>query len=159
MKKILLTFVLIFSLLFTAGCKKEKEFTMDGLKVTLDSSFVKREQIGVVLAAVSTDKIFTANRQEKSQFGSSYTLSDYYDACLMSINLTGEHEEYKDEEGNIKFLYGYYNNTADEQEYGYMLVVLEGNDYFYAVNFGTYSDKLDSNKDKFLNWAKTIVVE
>lgn len=163
MRKIVVVMLTLILGLSLTGCfgSKEKEFEGTGLKVTLNSSFKETEYLGIQMALQTKDHIFTSLRESKSllaQYGVD-NLEEYFNAVLSSKNYTAELNEQKDENGKVQFLYGYYGATVDSQDFGYMLVVLEGEDYMYTVNFGCFKKNLEKNKEQYLDWAKTIVVE
>ncbi|VEU80166.1 hypothetical protein [Haploplasma axanthum] len=160
MRKIVVVMLTLILGLSLTGCfgSKEKEFEGTGLKVTLDSSFSKIDVISFQLALQSKDHLFMENREAKSSLPGISNLDEYYNVLLSNTNGSGQNEE-KDEDGNIKFIYGYYTASNDGQNFGYMLVVFEGEDHYYVVNFAGFEKDLEKNKTKFLKWAKTIVVE
>lgn len=162
MKKAVCLMCFLFLVLGLVGCTaKDKQFTGVGLKVTLNSDFKETEIIGAQLALQSTAHLFIANRESKSDVSvyGIYTLSEYYDAVLATKNYVSEQNEFKTEDDEIQFIYGYYEAEVDSIKYGYMLIVLEGKFFYYAANFACFQKNLEKNKETYLNWAKTIEIQ
>lgn len=84
-------------------------------------------------------------------------LEEYIEAMLEDIATASDIEFYTDDD--TEFYYAYYTSTVDGDTFGYMLVVMEGEDHYYVMNFACFANKLDKNKTQYLNWAKTIRVE
>lgn len=160
MKKVMFIFVLVFSMFVLAGCKAEdKEFTGSGITITLNDTFFEKDVVQAPLYLESLNHIFMGLRESKTQLASYNvdTLTEYIDAVLSNAGKNSTVETY-DEDG-ITFMYAYYEATVEDQEFGYMLICMEGTGHFYTMNFGCLKDKLDGYKDQYLDWAKTIIVE
>ncbi|QVK17557.1 hypothetical protein KHQ81_11960 [Mycoplasmatota bacterium] len=100
-----------------------------------------------------------ANRESKtelSRFGIK-TLESYIKAVLKNSNKTATIETY--DKDDLDYKYAYYTSTVGDQTFGYMIVVMEGEDHYYTLNFACLEKKLDDNKDLYIKWAKTITVE
>lgn len=162
MLKRTLSLVLFVALTFSlTACfgPKAKEFSGSGITIELTEEFNVQETVLAPLYLVSVKHIFTGMREAKSElsgYGIS-NLSQYIQAVLTNNNKTGT--IYDDTFDDITFKYAYYNATVDGTEYGYMLIVMEGSNHFYSMNFGCLAKDLDNNKDIYLEWAKTITVE
>ena len=150
-------FMLFFSL--TACIAQEEVFTGEGITVTLTDAFYEVSVEGVPFYLESYNHIFMGLSESKSSLESYgvHDLESYMDAVLDASTKTLEVFSY-DQDG-ITFLYGYYTATVDENDFGYMIVVMEGTDYYYTMNFGCFEKNLEKNKSLFMDWAKTIVVE
>lgn len=164
MKKIYLGLfitILSFGLL---GCSlfgeqaEPQEFSGSGITITLDDSFQKSNTMYVTFYLESFDYIFTGEREEKSLFTGTDidTLEDYAHAVLEYSGNSGT--ELLEAEDSA-YLYAYYTATVEADEFGYMLICMESDNYYYVMNFASFADELDDSKDQFFDWADTIVVE
>jgi hypothetical protein len=163
MKKFtLLLAIFTFAFALSACEAKAKEFTGAGISVTLDESFVEKEVIQAPLYLESMDYIFTGLREgisELSGYGI-HDLEDYIDAVLTN-NGHGNAtiEVINDEDENVSYYYAYYTATVEDMDFGYMLIVMQGDAHYYTMNFGCLESKLDDSKDQFFTWAESITVE
>ncbi|WP_264230141.1 hypothetical protein [Acholeplasma laidlawii] len=159
MRKKILLVVTVLSLLLIAGCSPStKEFSGSGMTVKLNESFVEKEVIQAPLYLESQNHIFMGMRESKTDLASYgiSNLEDYIEAILDNHGKSATVEVYEDED--ITYYYAYYTATVD-REYGYMLFVMEGESYFYSMNFGCLESNLDKNKTQYHNWAKTVIVD
>lgn len=160
MKRRLLLIVAFFFIIMLAGCvKSEKTFSASGVTITLNKSFVEKEVIQAPFYLESKDHLFLASRESKSELSafSITTLESYIKAVLKNANKTATIQTVEEE--NLSYKYAYYTSTVNEQTFGYMLIVMEGKNHFYAMNFACLEKKLEGNKDLYIKWAKTITVE
>ena len=164
MKKVLIITLFIISI-FLGGCNfftpEPKEFSKDGITLTLDESFKENENDLHKVTFASTKVVFTGNYET---LGSNLSIKEYANLCLESINSDEEALEYTDEVTN--FVYSYYTNTVEDVflgkdvTYKYMLVCMKGSNHkYYCMNFGTTENNFDDYKDQMFEWAKTIKVE
>ena len=164
MKKTLLILIFIFSL-FLIGCSfftpEPKEFSKEGITLTLDESFKENTNDIHKVTLASTKVVFTGNYETLS---SNISIKEYASLCLESIDSDEEALEYSDEA--TTFVYSYYLNTVEDVilrqdvTYKYMLVCMKGeSNKYYCMNFGTTENKFDDYKDQIFEWAKTIKVE
>lgn len=157
MKKTLKALMIILLLTMLFGCKDNKKtFEKNGVSITLTDKFIEKEVVQVGFYLESNDHIFMSNRESKytlSQMGVD-NLTDYANLVLSNSGKIGTVLESED-----GYRYAYYESTVGDQTFGYMLLTFEGEDYFYTMNFGCLSKKLDDNKDLYFSWAKTITVE
>jgi len=162
MKKL---FLVLVALLFTFGLtscdlfgNEPLEFSGSGITITLDDSFQETDTMYVSFYLESFDYIFTGEREDKTLFSNTGidNLEDYINAVL-------EYADNEDEEVILSedetFYYAYYTASVDEDEFGYMLICMESDDYYYVMNFGCYENKLDDSKEQFFEWVDTIVIE
>jgi len=162
MKKLFATISCI-ALMFTANAcslfQQDEVFTGSGITITLTSAFTEKETVTVPLYLESMDHIFMGMRESKSSINGIgvYTLSDYIDAVLDANGKTADTISY--DQDDVTFYYAYYSSTVDSIEYGYMMVCMVGESYFYTMNFGCLNKNLEDNKEQYLDWAKTITVE
>ena len=158
--KLLLMVISSLFLFGLTGCASpSKEFSGSGITITLTEEFFEEDIAQAPFYLVSTNHIFMAYNELKSDllYYPIHTLEDYIDAVLTIGKFSSEVYVFND--GKVSFLYAFYSKTIDEVEYGYMLIAMEGEDHFYAMNFGCLESKLDQYKEQYFDWAKTIVVE
>jgi hypothetical protein len=150
-------FVIVLTL--TACGSKPKDFSSAGITITLTEDFIEKEVIQAPLYLESMNHIFMGMRESKSELAvyNISTLRKYIDAVLANGNVNAQIETF-DEDG-IYYLYAYYSATVSEVEYGYMLIVMEGQNHYYSMNFGCLNKNLDKHKDTYFSWAKTIIVD
>ena len=164
MKKVLIITLFIISI-FLGGCNfftpEPKEFSKDGITLTLDESFKENENDLHKVTFASTKALFTGNYETLS---SNLSVKEYATLCLKAIDSSEEVLEYTDD--NTTFAYSYYVNTVEDVflgkdvTYKYMLVCMKGsNNKYYCMNFGTTENNFDDYKDQMFEWAKTIKVE
>jgi hypothetical protein len=159
-KKIFILVVFfIMALMLTACGSNPKEFSGSGISITLTDQFIEKEVIQAPLYLESTNHIFMGMRESKSELEiyNINTLRKYIDAVINNGNVNAEVETFN--EDGVEYLYAYYTATVSEIEYGYMLIVMEGQSHYYSMNFGCLQKNLDDYKDTYFTWAKTIIVE
>lgn len=161
MRKKLMMVLAAFSVILLVGCKslEPKEFTGAGMTIELNDSFIQKEVIQAPLYLESPQHIFMGIRESKSElrgYGVS-TTEQYIGAVLNAHGKTATVEQYN--EGDLSYYYAYYTATVNEQTFGYMLFVLEGESHFYSMNFGCLEKDLEKNKTQYNDWIKTITVE
>jgi len=164
MKKIIKSFLYILLIVLLAGCSlftaKAKDFSGSGMNITLTEDFVKSDNVLAQLYIVSSSHIFMGNGESKSvfiEYGYDLDLTDYANLVLETGKKDADVENYSDSE--IEFKYAYYESTVEGTDYSYMLVCMESQSKFYAMNFGCLSKNFnDKTKDQYFEWAKTIKV-
>lgn len=165
MKKIFTSLVILLLVGALAGCSlfapEEKEFSQNGMTVTLDESFTKSENVAVQMYLLSNDHIFTGNGESKSTLAdyghTNLTLHRYTELVLASVNKKATINTYDED---VTFKYAYYEANVEGTEFAYMLVTMEGDSKFYSMNFGCLKKNFnDDTKEKYMEWAKTIKVD
>ena len=159
MKKLLcvcISLVLVLSLC-TSCSSSPKDFTWNGLTITLTSSFVEHE--------VTNESASYANYFKTYVVVISYetvqSLVDLgYDADMTVEEYAALSIEANEFDAEVKTVDGvtYYNYTgdADGTEYTYMATVhLQGNS-FWMVQFASQSTDYEAAEPEFLAWAKTV---
>lgn len=166
MKKFMLTtFIVAFlaiSIFGLSACfkPKTKEFSGSGMTVTLTDDFVEKEVLQAQLYLESTKSIFMGNAETKA-FLVDYGITDLRTYTQKVLELAGKTsvEIFEYNEGGVRFDYAYYDATVDLNEFGYMLITMEGESNYYTMDFGCKKANLESNKEQFMAWAKLIKVE
>lgn len=161
LRKILSIFVFLMVSFGLMGCTATPmEFSGSGITITLTDDFLEEDVIQAPFYLESRDHMFMGMRESKASLVSYYinSLSDYIDAVLEAGGLPSI-DKFTQDDGDVEYMYAYYSKTVGEVDYGYMLIVMESEDYFYTMNFGCLNDKLDDNKDQYFQWLETIIVE
>ena len=162
MKKWVFALIAILSVGALSSCSlfgpDDKEFSGSGITITLNSTFAETDSVLAPLFVTSLKHIFTGLRESKTEAVSVgiNSLDDYIDFVLANAGYSG-YTTYESENGD--YMYAYYSATVEEVDYGYMLICMEGENHYYLMNFGCYSDDLDDSKEQYIEWADTIIVE
>jgi hypothetical protein len=154
---------LVFGFLITSGKlfpPKKKTFESHGITVTLTEDFYEKDFLGFQVAYLSDKSIFAANREDKYMFDNMGIddLDDYIEAVIGLNGKQSKISKSKAENGE-EFYYAEYSSTVDGDDFSYLLVAFEGDDHYYAINFGCKSKNYDSLKDQYMKWTKTISVK
>ncbi len=165
MKKVVICLLIILSFGLASCSAKPKEFSAGGVTITLTSDFSMQETDGVIMTCISGNVGFVANKESKSLYQSAgyYSMSNKdYAKLVLSVNkkTASAVEEYYEEleSETIEYAYAYYTSTVFGQEYKYMLICMQNNTYYYAMNLYTTTDKFDSKIEEFKGYARTIRV-
>ncbi len=160
MKKYILLFILMLSVLCLTGCVvKEKEFSGDGITIKLTSDFevyetekwgfyVENEKIAVMSSRQSKLKEMNGVKLE------TLTLHQYMAITLLKYEIDAD--VYTVQGVLEEFYYCYY--TAGTK-YAYMFAVMSGKDHFYTINLCTDYDTFNEDKILLFNYAVNISVE
>jgi hypothetical protein len=163
MKKMLLILVTFGIAVSFTGCEtaaKAKEFTGSGITITLNDDFTAKETVNIPLYLESFDTIFMGFREAMTDTSEIeiYTLIQYTQAVLDNNGHPNATVNTYDGD-DIHYLYAYYSSTIDETSYGYMLICMAGEDYFYTMHFYCLDKNLENLKEQYIQWASTITVE
>ncbi len=160
MKKVFTLATAMLCLFTLTACKPAvQEFSGSGITISLTEEFIEKEVIQAPFYLESTRHIFMGMRESKTDLTgiNIHTLTEYIEAVMENGGVTAEVSTY--DEGDVLFMYAYYTKTVSEVQYGYMLLVMEGANYFYTMNFGCLQKNLEASKSQYLEWAATIVIE
>lgn len=158
-KKLIVVLLVIICLCTLTSCKvKPKEFSSEGITVTLTNKFRKMSVDNVDVSYISNKVGFAGLGEAKSLLKlDDGKLYRYTEMVLDANNKSAEIYEYND--GVVIFNYAYYVASVNDIAYKYLLVTKEGTNKYYSINFWTKLDDFSEYKDQMLEWAKTIVVE
>lgn len=155
MKKLLclsLSLILILSLL-TACSAKPKDFSWDGLTVTLDSSFTELE--GGSFASYFKMYVVVISKETFTELSDvdldpEMSLTDYAALVIEANEFEGEPQ--------TKDGITYYNYKADSEgtEFTYMATVHRLGTAFWTVTFAAETEDYDKAEAQFIEWAKTV---
>lgn len=148
----------ITSNLFLNQTPEPKDFSSNGMNITLTDEFVKTDVENYTVAYDSKNVAVFALKEAFTLADGfqDYTLEQYGNLVLQNNNLSSSKIE--DKEGLIGFEYEFTNpNTKDT--YKYFSFVYKSNDAFWLVQFATLTENVDEYSSKIIEWAKTISFE
>ena len=163
MKKPFIILLFTLSLFLLVGCDffapEAKEFTGSGITITLTEEFVLTETVMAPFYLTSLDDIFMGMRESKTEFVDTAitSLQDYAEAVLEFGGYSG-YTVNNAEEG-YNYVYAYYSASVEDIDYGYMLICMESDNYYYLMNLGCLNSNLEDSKDQYIEWANSIIVE
>lgn len=164
MKKMLCFVALSIVMLILTSCiaAKPKEFTKEGVTVTLDTSFkeqLTQENPQFQMVYISSKYGFSGNGEKKADLSGIQTLKGYMTAVKSNSKKEFDTQEYK-ENDELCFIYGYLEQVVSSNNFTYMVIVKEGEEKFYVFNIWCLTSKFnDKAKEKMMNIAKSIKVE
>lgn len=156
-KKIVAVILLLCAslMVFTACFTADKEFSVEGMTITLTNQFTEKDMMGQTKYYQSLRAVVTVLKEEFSELGvsSSYTLRQYTQAVLSanSINAsitTGE-----------KYYSFTYEKTVNGQNYYYFATTHKASDAFWLIQFGCFQSEKDKYQPSFEKWANSVVFE
>ncbi len=148
----------IASNLFSNKTPESKEFSSNGMNITLTDEFVKTDIENYTIAYDSKNVAVFALKEAFALADGfqDYTLEQYGDLVLQNNNLSSSKVE--DMEGLIGFEYEF-TNPDTKDTYKYFSFVYKSNDAFWLVQFATLTENVDEYSSKIIEWAKTISFE
>jgi len=163
---LLLVFIFIFSLV---GCQvNEKTFSGGGLEIKLTSDFKEVENALYDIYIINDQNVaFMSKRYTKHQTIQNVDLStltreEYMSFCI--ANYGWDATVFSVERPNEEFdsfcycYYGEYNQTTGEYTYGYMMIVMSDENYFYNISLAVPYAKFQDSKQLLMEYAISIKV-
>ena len=149
---------LITSALFLNKTPKPKDFSSNGMTITLTDEFTKADVENYTAAYDSKNVAVLALKEEFALVDGSqnYTLEQYGDLVLQNNNLSSAKIENID--GLTTFEYEL-TNPDTKDTYKYFSFVYKTNDAFWIVQFATLTENADEYRSKIFEWAKAISFE
>ena len=148
----------ITSNLFPNKTPDPKDFSSNGMTITLTDEFVKTDVENYTVAYDSKNVVVFALKEAftLAEGFQDYTLEQYGNLVLQNNNLSSSKIE--DKEGLIGFEYEF-TNPDTKDTYKYFSFVYKSNDAFWLVQFATLTENVDEYSSKIIEWAKTISFE
>lgn len=148
----------ITSGLFSDKTPDAKDFSSNGMTITLTDEFIKTDIENYTVAYDSKNVAVFALKEAFSLADGfqDYTLEQYGNLVLQNNNLSSSKIE--DKEGLIGFEYEF-TNPDTKDTYKYFSFVYKSNDAFWLVQFATLTENVDEYSSKIIEWAKTISFE
>jgi len=158
MKKILSCMLVVLLLLSFAACGSNsvKEFTSNGMTITLTDGFKKTNYEGYTVCYDSKDvAVFVLKESFSLQEGLSDMSVDDYAELVKSANASKKPSAISKKNGLTSMEYKFLNEE-ENQTYRYYSAMFKGPDAFWLVQFACKEELYDAKKDTFIEWAKTV---
>ena len=164
MKRIVAIAAVLLTVLCSACGKttKEKTFTVEEMKLTLDDSFKEDTYEGYTKIFLSKTKEagVYALREDKSLLGGrKITLDEYVDLIRSSNEAKGLNIEETSEHHGIPYLEHNYVNSDSKVTYRYLTAMYESEKAFWFVQFVCEKNKYNTYRNDFLSWAQSVNFE
>ena len=144
--------------LFSNKTANPKDFSSNGMTITLTDEFVKTD-VKNYIAAYDSKNVAVLVSKEEFTLADGFedqTLEQYGNLVLQSNNLSSS--EIKNIEGLIGFEYESTNpNTGNT--YKYLSFLYKSNDAFWMMQFATLKENVDDFRSEIIKWAKTVSFE
>ncbi len=148
----------ITSGLFSDKVPEPKDFSSNGMTITLTDEFIKADIENYTVSYDSKNvAVFALKEEFKLVDGfQNYTLKQYGDLVIQNNNLSSSKIE------NIDGLTGFeyeFTNPDTKDTYKYFSFVYKSNDAFWLVQFATLTENANEYSSKIFEWAKTVSFE
>lgn len=157
MKKILCC-LLVVSFLFSltaCGGVSAKEFTSNGMTITLTSAFKEISVEGYTVCYDSKDvAVFVLKESFSVQEGFGDLSVDDYAKLVHTANAS-KNPSAVTKEGDLTVMEYDFLNQQENQTYSYYSAMFKGPDAFWLIQFACKEDLYEDKKDTFIEWAKT----
>ena len=158
MKKILSLALALVMLVTFASCGEAnpKNFSAQGMTVTLTDAFKENTQAGYTVCYESSDvAVFILKESFSIQPGVENLTLDEYAELVRQSNASRSPSAITKQDGFHSMEYTFLNEQ-ENQTYSYFCTMFKGTDAFWLVQFACKEGDYDSYKDTFLGWAKTV---
>lgn len=148
----------ITSNLFSNKTPDPKDFSSNGMTITLTDEFIKTDIENYTVAYDSKNVAVFALKEAFALADGfqNYTLEQYGNLILKNNNLSAS--ELQNLDGLTEFEYEFTNpNTKDT--YKYFSFVYKADDAFWLVQFATLTENVNEYRTQILEWAKTVSFE
>ena len=160
MKKFIALLMAALMLVSFASCgePKEKEFTKEGLTITLTQSFKEASFEGYTVVYDSTKVAVFVIKESFSLLAGfeNYTLKQYAD-LVHNANSSRNPGAVTEVEGLTTFEYSFLN-TDEDQTYKYFTTVFKGDDAFWTIQFCCKAENYNEYKADMIKYAKSVKV-
>ncbi len=149
---------LITSVLFLNNTPEPKDFSSNGMTITLTDEFIKAEVEKYTVAYDSKNVAVFALKEEFTLADGfqNYTLEQYGELVIQNNNFSSSKIE--NIEGLTTFEYEF-TNPDTRDTYKYFSFVYKANDAFWLVQFATLTENAYEYSPKIFEWAKTVSFE
>ena len=151
----IISFTVVFLVL---NNETPKTFTKLEMQIQLTNKFAEKDLISQTAYYESRDMVVTALREgfDLAPGISSWSLTTYAQNCLKANNLTGI-EIHTSEKGN--YTYFIYEKSLNGKSYTYLATCHKSQSAFWLIQFGTYTSKFESSKDKMFTYIDSIIFD
>ena len=161
MKKIISCLLAVLILFSFAACATgaEKEFTSNGMTLTLTDEFRETTYEGYTVCYESKDvAVFVLKESFSLQAGLGDMSIDDYAELVYKANASKSPSDISKEDGLISFEYSFLNEQ-ENQTYSYYSAMYKGTDAFWLVQFACKEDLYEAKRPTFIEWAKTVTFD
>ncbi len=160
MKKFLLLLLVIALMLSLSSCvERSKEFSAEGITLTLTNEFKENTQEEYTVCYESDEvAVFVLKESFSLQEGFGDNSVNAYAKLVRSSNTNKKPSDIVEEDGLVYFDYDYYNNDVNEM-YKYLTFMYKGHDAFWTVQFACPEELYDEKVDDFKKWAQMVEFE
>ena len=164
MKKWLLCLLAVIMVLPLAACSvdvktaSDKEFSSNGMKITLTSAFRESQAEGYTAVYDSSEVAVIGLREPYSVAAQleDMTLSEYADIVYQN-NASKSPKPISTVDGLTVMEFEFHNDELDK-DYSYFTVMLKGEDCFWMIQFASETNNYEECKPYFIKWAKSITL-
>ena len=158
MKKLvslILATVLLFALA-SCGAAQPKDFSSNGMTVTLTTAFKENTQAGYTVCYDSAKvAVFVLKESFSLQPGAENLTLDEYAELVHQSNASKSPSAIVKQDGFHSMEYSFLNES-ENQTYSYYCAMFKASDAFWLVQFACKEGDYDSYQDTFVDWAKTV---
>jgi hypothetical protein len=135
---------------------KPKEFSKEGMTITLTNQFNEISQDGYTSCYNSRDVVIFVSKEEYSLMEGfdKYTLNEYGN-LLITNNSLDSSVKLQNNDGLTYFEYQFSNPETNDL-YHYSSFIFKTSDSFWLIQFATLEENYNDNKQTIINWAKNI---
>jgi hypothetical protein len=146
----------ITNALFQGASVEPKDFSKEGMTITLNNHFLETSQDGYTTCYESQDVAIFALKEKFSlvEGFDKYTLSEYGNLVITNNKLDSS-VKLQNSDGLTYFEYQSSNPDTNDL-YHYFSLVYKTSDSFWMIQFATLEKNYNDNKQDILDWAKTI---
>ena len=132
-----------------------KDFTVDGMTVTLTKAFQKVDHDGFLAVYGSTDAVLLVEKEAVAANDSlaDMTCENYAELFIQNNSLTGS--QIREEEGLLWFSYKG-TNPDTNVTYRYSVYIFKTENAFWVLQFAVTDKEGDQYADQIMEWAKTV---
>ena len=147
---------LIGVFLLTGGIGNKKDFSAEGMTITLTQDFEEAFVDGFTVACKSSEVAMFALKEEFTLMAGAenYTVEEYANLVCQN-NPLAMGAELQTQEDITWFEYSYMNST-ENQTYRFFVCVFKSDDAFWLVQFATPEALAEEHMSQFISWAKTV---
>ena len=158
MKRIVCVLLIAVLALSLASCMEPspKEFTSNGMSITLTDRFVENTYEGYTVCYDSSDAaVFALKEAFTLQAGLGELSLDEYAQLVYQANSSKSPETVAKEDGLTIMEYSFLNE-AENQTYRYLATMFKAEDAFWLVQFACVEDDYEAKRPLFMEWAKSV---
>ncbi|MCH5320787.1 MAG: hypothetical protein J1E36_03430 [Eubacterium sp.] len=152
----IISFAVVLSSFSGAAKIAPKDFSSNGMTITLTNQFAETSMTGYTVCYDSKDVAVFALKEDFSLMDGfdNYTLEQYGELVL-SNNPSASNCELKNDHGLTYFEYQF-TNSQNNESYYYFTTLHKASDAFWIVQFVTSEGDLQQYQETFVEWAQTI---